>query len=611
MALAFPAGPTGGQQYTGPNGIVYQWDSAVGVWIKVNSVQTMTSGSTAATGAARIPTGDTAARPAATLAAGQFRYNSQIPQLEYSDGTSWLAAGSVSAATLAEAAAGTLNTVFSSPQTAVPKDASGMTGAALVPGGTTLQRPGTTVTGMLRYNSTTLPATMEFWDSAAWSSVGGAGTAGLGISITGSIIKVSIPTVSTPPVAGALAAQAVDGSLYWDNTLGALFIRYNDGTTTQWVQAAASASGGGTAVSAASLAEAAAGTSNTKYNSPQTSVPKDASGMTGAALIPTGTTLQQPATPVGGMLRMNTTYNPDSLEVYDGTAATWKPLAYAAATPTSLTNLTISANGPLVGGAYNNVTVNAGVTATISGVVEITAYGNVTINGSINGAGVGASSPTTGGAQAGASEVDSYGTGGFGPGGGIFDGPSNASISTGGSTYGASSLLGSSGAAGLGQYFNNANGLSRGGRSGASLVIRCYGTLTVGGSSVIDCSGGNGSCNLAAGSGNIAGGGGGSGGLIYLQGESLSISGTLSVAGGAGSNGINAAFGGGGGGGGYIIYASPSTIVDASSRNLAGGAAGAGGGTSGYGGAGAGFGGQGGSNGAAGSSGQVLTNFFL
>jgi hypothetical protein len=235
MALAFPAGPTGGQQYTGPNGIVYQWDSAVGVWIKVNSVQTVTSGATAATGAARIPTGNTAARPAATLAAGQFRYNSQIPQLEFSDGTAWLAVGGGTAATLPEAAAGTLNTVFSSPQTAVPKDASGMTGAALIPGGTTLQRPGTPVTGMLRYNSTTLPASIEFWDSAAWSSVGGAGTAGLGINITGSILKVSIPTVATPPAAGALAAQAIDGSLYWDKELGSLFIRYNDGARVQWV----------------------------------------------------------------------------------------------------------------------------------------------------------------------------------------------------------------------------------------------------------------------------------------------------------------------------------------------------------------------------------------
>jgi hypothetical protein len=32
------------------------------------------------------------------------------------------------------------------------------------------------------------------------------------------------------------------GSMYWDNNLGALFYRYNDGTTTQWVQAAGASS---------------------------------------------------------------------------------------------------------------------------------------------------------------------------------------------------------------------------------------------------------------------------------------------------------------------------------------------------------------------------------
>jgi hypothetical protein len=48
---------------------------------------------------------------------------------------------------------------------------------------------------------------------------------------------------------------------------------------------------------------------NTVYSSPQTSVPKDASGMTGAALLPTGTLAQRPVTPVAGMTRVNTTTN--------------------------------------------------------------------------------------------------------------------------------------------------------------------------------------------------------------------------------------------------------------------------------------------------------------
>lgn len=76
----------------------------------------------------------------------------------------------MSAATLAEAAAGTLNTVFSSPQTAVPKSGSGMTGAAIIPGGVNGGRPGTPSGGMFRYNTTYTPDTMEFYDAAqaAW-----------------------------------------------------------------------------------------------------------------------------------------------------------------------------------------------------------------------------------------------------------------------------------------------------------------------------------------------------------------------------------------------------------------------------------------------------------
>ena len=695
MALAFPAGPTGGQQYTGPNGIVYQWDSAVGVWIKVNAVQTMTSGATAGTGAARIPTGNTAARPAATLAAGQFRYNSQLLQLEYSDGTSWLAAGglsaanlaqaqvgnlatvaatpetavpknaagmtgsafipagdtsqrpaaatytgqfryntqipqleysngtswlaagsSISAASLAEAATGTDNTKYSSPQTAVPKDASGMTGAALVPGGTTLQRPGTPVTGMLRYNSTTLPASIEFWDSAAWSAVGGAGVAGLGIniSVTGSIVKVSIPTVSTPPVAGALAAQAIDGSLYWDSTLGALFIRYNDGTTTQWVQAAASASGGGTAVSAASLAEAAAGTINTKYSSPQTAVPKDASGMTGAAILPSGTNAQRTAiaAAVAGMQRYNTDSGYE--EVYTGATLGWRNLAYDPGPSTSYPDLVISANGPLpTSGTYKNITINAGVTATVTGVAKLTATGNISILGNISGSGGGIGGTTTAGGDTGF--IDMYGKGGNGLGGGQINTLTNPATPLSGPIYGFQSFFGSSG--GSGRVAWNSSGASgtQGGSAGASVVLIANGTLTQGAASTIDMSGGDSppvTIYTAAGaSSGVGGGGGGSGGAIVLQASTVSVSGTLNVSGGNGSNAVARFKGGGGGGGGYIVLNSSNTLTDSSTKNLSGGSPGADANTTTGGGIGGSFGGLGGSDGTAGATGQTLLNNFI
>jgi hypothetical protein len=60
---------------------------------------------------------------------------------------------------------------------------------------------------------------------------------GLGIDITSDIAKGYTLTASVPPVVGPGAAQAIDGSMYWDDNLGALFIYYNDGTSSQWVQA--------------------------------------------------------------------------------------------------------------------------------------------------------------------------------------------------------------------------------------------------------------------------------------------------------------------------------------------------------------------------------------
>lgn len=45
------------------------------------------------TGSAYIPAGTTTQRPTASTYTGQFRYNTTIPQLEYSDGTNWTAVG--------------------------------------------------------------------------------------------------------------------------------------------------------------------------------------------------------------------------------------------------------------------------------------------------------------------------------------------------------------------------------------------------------------------------------------------------------------------------------------------------------------------------------------
>jgi hypothetical protein len=81
--------------------------------------------------------------------------------------------------------------------------------------------------------------------AASNGSAGSALTAGLGIRITGTAIKVNVSQQTNPPAVGTGAAQAEVGSIYWDNTIGAFFIYYDDGTASQWVQATPSQGGSG------------------------------------------------------------------------------------------------------------------------------------------------------------------------------------------------------------------------------------------------------------------------------------------------------------------------------------------------------------------------------
>ena len=99
--------------------------------------------------------------------------------------------------------------------------------------------------GELWYDTST--STLKVYQTTVFP-VGWTATAqppGLGLVISGSSVKVSIPVQFGPPAPGTLPAESVDGSLYWDNNLGLLFIRYNDGTSTQWVQVVPSGGGGG------------------------------------------------------------------------------------------------------------------------------------------------------------------------------------------------------------------------------------------------------------------------------------------------------------------------------------------------------------------------------
>ena len=351
----------------------------------------------------------------------------------------------------------------------------------------------------------------------------------------------SVDTGDTAPV------SPVDGDLWFRTDRAELFIWYNDGDSGQWVEVTTGGGGGGGGGSFV----------------PQTTP-------TGSAIMPTGTEAERDAAPIVGMQRFNTTIGHE--EVYTPTG--WRQLAYYA-TPVSLPDLIVSANGPLpVGGYYENIIINSGVVATAAAGTSLTARTSIQILGGIN---VAISNPGAPGqgctAVTAASEAIA---GAIGQGYGQY-----------GMVYGYSTLASTGGGAATFIVNNGSGSGSGGGAGGGSIVLRSEGTLTMVGGSYIYA---NGSAAAAGGAtvGTfgvlIPGGGGGAGGLIYLQ-AAISIvldpAVVLSATGGGGYPGYGGgnietegAGGGGGGGGGYIVVNSPSTTSSPSNFNVSGGPAG-------------------------------------
>jgi hypothetical protein len=171
------------------------------------------------TSAALMPAGSTAAQPALTAGqAGAMRYNSNTVAMEFWNGTAW-------------------ETVASSGSNGFVEQTSA-TGSALMPTGNSLQRDTAPAVGYTRFNTTNV--NLEVWDGTYWTPASPVATAGLGLNLSGlssnRFFKLSTPIQFGPPAAGVLSTEAIDGSLYWDNTLGLMFVRYNDGSSTQWVQ---------------------------------------------------------------------------------------------------------------------------------------------------------------------------------------------------------------------------------------------------------------------------------------------------------------------------------------------------------------------------------------
>ena len=101
-----------------------------------------TGGTFTQVGAAAIPAGPLGDRPLAA-SPGFLRFNSTSEEMEYYDGSGWISfVDSTGAATTAQAIAGITSDLFSSPATAIAKSSPGTTGAAVLPAGSTFDRPG-------------------------------------------------------------------------------------------------------------------------------------------------------------------------------------------------------------------------------------------------------------------------------------------------------------------------------------------------------------------------------------------------------------------------------------------------------------------------------------
>jgi hypothetical protein len=241
----------------------------------------------------------------------------------------------------------------------------------------------------------------------------------------------------------------------------------------------------------------------------------------------------------------------------------------------------VAAGGEVLGAGeyfYTDFTVAAGRTITVSKLARIYCTGNMTIAGIVN---------VTPASQGGGGFTFTISGNARLPGNDAV-GAGAASGESAGTTYShVQSLVGSGGAGGsVTQVGIPRTGTTfAGGDGGGCFSAEVAGNITISGS--IIANGTSGTAAATQGSVNtdcIAYGAssGGSGGLILLKSLGLtSVSGTLSVVGGNGGNGIVDVGGAGaesgcGGGGGRIVIYSPAINTTGSTLNLNGGAAGSG-----------------------------------
>jgi hypothetical protein len=384
------------------------------------------------------------------------------------------------------------------------------------------------------------------------------GNSGKYLTTDGSTISWGTVTTSSVTISDTAPASPTSGNIWFDSTKLNTYVYYNDGDSSQWVNATSVSVGtilptqtgntgkflttDGSTVSWATFT-GYAGSAGYSGSTGYTGSASTAAGYTGSAgvgytgsaavgggtpasvssqantatdffAIPIGTTVQRPASPANGYMRFNTTTGFG--EIYNATSSQW--LSFGTAPTLNVEYLLVGGGAGATGGT-NGVNFGAGGaggvlrTATVSFSVN-TLY-TVTVGGGGTGVATGTPGPGT------TSTLGSFtATGGNGAASNSTTGGSNADYA-GGSPSGSFGAGGGAGAGGAGVANN-------GGGPGAASSIS--GTLTYYG-------GGGGGRD---GSGNGTGGSGG--------GANSATSANANTGGGAGGTSSGGSFTNGGSG---------------------------------------------------------------
>lgn len=237
--LVFPPNPANGQLYpVNPvvNQYQYQWEQSTTTWRLLGAATGVTPGTYCAenTKAARF-TVDAVGRItfAECVELDGFvktnnisAYNGyQWPNADGGPGQVLVTDGSGGLSWLTITSGGSLGSV------SFVGTGTGLSGGPITGVGTINLNPATTTTlGGVIPDGTTITVSPSGAISAAASPVG------LGLVVDTGYVKLSIPASFSSPTMGSAPNEAVDGSLYYDGSVGALFYRYNDGVSSQWVQ---------------------------------------------------------------------------------------------------------------------------------------------------------------------------------------------------------------------------------------------------------------------------------------------------------------------------------------------------------------------------------------